>query len=320
MTPKISVCIACHNQAHLLREAIESCLLQLHEDIEIIVLMDACTDNTKQVCDELGTNLVRNYEQLPYTKGWPTPTLKYYSSETPSGTGGSFNKAMSYATGDIIVLLCADDVFTDAHVLPDIAKEFKNPNVVHVTRYYHQFIDGDRRPVRAWRGNQIIELANNPSGLAFRKSAIGKCELSNKMFIEASSLVFCVMVRNPKGIAVIIPWDTIAVRIHQSTARSKDYYRKRWVSSPIEEWSKVGGRALQNDYTSLIQIKNYFTTGAVFTECLNFLRLRPISILDIRFWFFAAISLLTPRFLLMRLPHWYRITIGRWTTREVKRT
>ncbi len=321
---KISVCIACHNQAHLLGEALVSCLKQDYKDLEVIVLDDASTDNPRSAI-------------LPF------PEVKMYRSETPSGTGGAFNKAMEKATSEYIVLLCADDVFTDPHVLSDIAKIFiNNPKVAHVSRYYHQFIDGDRRPVRAWRTNDIMELANNPSGLAFRKSALSTFEpielgiaptmerlinppvrdclikLSNKMFVEASSLVASVM-RNKENYAMIMPWDTVAVRIHQSIARNPSYYRKMWKSSPVKEWSKVGGGALQSDFTSLVQIKNYFTTWAVIQECWNFILLRPINILIPGFWFYALICIFTPRCILMRLPDLYRRTWGRWTTREVKR-
>lgn len=303
--PLISVCIPCHNQAHFLRDAIESCLNQEYENIEIVVLDDASVDGTQMLVLSMAGIVIK--------------PLKYFRSEEPSGTGGAFNKAMDKARGEFIVLLCSDDVFTDKHVLSDIASIFmKNPKVAHVSRYYHQFIDGDRQPVRAWRCNDVIELANNPSGLAFRRSAITRCSLSNKMFVEASTLVSYVM-RNPINFSMIMPWDTVAVRIHQSTARSKEYYRKRWVSSPVEEWSKVGGRALQQDFTSLVQIANYFERSAVLKECFNFLRLRPINILIPSFWFFAIVSLCTPHWLLMRLPNWYRLTIGRWTTKEVRR-
>lgn len=299
-TAKVSVCIACHNQAHLLGEALVSCLKQDYKNMEIIVLDDASTDNPRSAI-------------LSF------PEVKMYRSDTPSGTGGSFNKAMDYARGDYIVLLCADDVFTDPHVLSDIAEIFKKvPKVAHVSRYYHQFIDGDRRPVRAWRCNNIIELANNPSGLAFRRTAITRCQLSNKMFVEASSLVACVM-RNAANFSMIMPWDTVAVRIHQSIARSPEYYKKMWKTSPVEEWTKVGGSSLQHDFTSLIQIKNYFTTLAVLKECWNFIRLRPISILDVGFIFYALVSILTPKCILRHLPHIYRKTIGLWTTKEIKR-
>lgn len=294
--PIASICIACHNQAYYLYFALYSCFTQIGSlDYEIIVLDDASTDKTKEVCDYF-------------------PNIKYFRSDKPSGSGGAFNKAIAQAMSDIVVLLCADDFFTDCLVMKDILTKFDNKAVDHVSRYYYQFIDGDERPVRAWRGNNIIELANNPSGLAFRRSAIQGLELTNKMFIEAPYLVSQI-----KGKSVILKYDTVAVRIHQSTARSKDYYKKMWTSSPIEEWVKIGGTSLLKDHTSLIQIKVNFTMEAVVKEIWNFIRLRPLNLIMPSFWFFSIIALITPRPILYKVPEIYRSTIGRWTTRKIIR-
>lgn len=298
MSPKVSICIACHNQAHLIGEALESCFNQEYTNIEVIVLDDA--------------------SKIPLAI--KHDKVKVFRSDEPSGSGEAFNKAISQATGDIVVLLCADDYFTSPLLITDIVATFtKYPQVIHLTRYYYQFVHGDKSPVRAWRSDNILELANNPSGLAFRRSAIGKCKLSNKMFVEAPTFVYQIMHSNKKGLSMVLPWDTVAVRVHDSTARSREYYRKRWTSSPIEEWVKLGGTDLLHDFTSFIQIKNYFTTWAVVQEMFNFIKLRAFSVLEPCFWFFGILSILTPRWLLMRIPGWYRKTLGKATTKPILR-
>ena len=301
---KVSICIACHNQAHFLKEAIESCFSQDYKNLNVVVLDDASADGTNDLLKQLS----KSHSNLIYLR-----------SPKPSGSGGAFNKAIEKAkeNSDVIVLLCSDDFFTCNNVISDIVKRFLElPKEVHVSRYYHQFEDGDRRPVRAWRSDDVIELANNPSGLAFRSTALEGLNLTNKMFVEAPTLVAEVC---KKGFWSILPYDTVAVRIHQSTARSKEYYAKMWTTSPVEEWAKIGGEALLRDYTSLVQIKNYFSTRAVIQECKNFIRLRPINLITPAFIFFSVVSILTPRSILINVPHWYRITFGRWFTREVKR-
>lgn len=307
ISPRVVVCIPCHNQGHLVKEAIHSAFSQEYDNLHVVALDDASTDGTIKIFDELSH---------VYCK------FHYFRSNEPSGTGGSFNKTIEYSkldyiSADFIVLLCSDDVFTNKYVVKDIIDRFnRDTGLVHISRYYHQFIDGDSRPVRAWRCNDVIELANNPSGLAFRASALEGCELSNKMFVEAASLVSGVI---QKGRWDIIPWDTIAVRIHQSISRNKDYYLKRWISSPVKEWANVGGSALSNDFTSLIQIKNYFTSDAVIKECINFTKVKPINIINPAFWFFSIVAIFTPRSLLRHVPEIYRRTWGIWTTRVVKR-
>jgi glycosyltransferase involved in cell wall biosynthesis len=294
--PLVSICIPCHNQAHFVGDAILTSLIQSYENIEVIVLDDASMDKM----NEKDTPLLSDDK------------VKLFRSDEPSGTGGAFNKAIDKATGDYIICLCSDDKFTSETVVEKIVGIFENnPRVAHVSRHYYQFIDGEEYAVRAWRQNDIMELANNPSGLAFRKSAIGNARFSNLMFVEAANMVYEIM-QNQHNLAMIIPNDTVAIRIHESTARSKDYYRKRWTSSPIEEWVKRNGKALLKDYTSLIQIKNYFETKAVFIEAWNFIKYRPVNALMPHFWAIFLGTVITPRFLLLRVPHWYRKTIGRW--------
>lgn len=247
------------------------------------------------------------------------------------GSGEAFNRAISYASGDIIILLCADDIFTCKEVVSDIVNCFdKIIELGHVSRWYHQFVDGDSHPVRAWRGENVIELANNPSGLAFRRMAIFReyCKniesndrrnyvhkLTNKMFVEAPFLVKEII---EQGWAYsILRYDTVAVRVHKSTARSKGYYAKMWTSSPVEEWSKLGWKT--DDFTHLIQVRNYFTWNACFKEAIKFININPLNIVNISFWFFVIIALLTPRFILLNIPDIYRSTLGKWTTQVIKR-
>lgn len=297
---KVSICIASHNMKHLLFDAIHSCLSQNYSNIEIILLDDASTDGTT------GHAFVGDSR------------VKYFRTSKPSGTGEAFNHAMRLATGEIIVLLCADDLLADVHVIGDIVEVFKKDrNLSHVSRYYYQF-EGEEmsKPVRAWRNDDVIELSNNPSGLAFRASKIKDCRLTNKMFVESANLVACAI---RHGSYHIMRWDTVAVRIHASTSRNSGYYLKQWNSSPIEEWVKLGGYSLLKDYVSLIQIKNYFKVSAVLKEAWNFVRLRPINFFVPSFWFFFIVAVFTPRFILRFVPEVYRKYVGSKIVKKIWR-
>jgi glycosyltransferase involved in cell wall biosynthesis len=298
--PKVSIVISVYNMAHLIMQTVKTCLAQDYPEIELIIYDDCSTDGIQNIYWEAMRK------------------IKFHRGIKNLGVGSSFNAAIRLATGDIIVLMCADDLFTCKEVIKDIVYTFSiNPRVGHVSRWYHQFIDGDPHPVRAWRTSDIIVQANNPSGLAFRREALEGKYCSNKMFVETSSLVRDVS-KDFWG-TLILMYDTVAVRVHSSTSTQPGYWLKRRVSSPVMDWWAIGGAEIARDYVSFIQIKNGFKMSALWEEIYNFIKLRPANLLNPRFWFFAIVAVFTPRRILRKIPHWYRLHIGRRITKEVKR-
>lgn len=295
---KVSIVIATYNMGHLIKDTIKSCLEQDYDNIEIIVYDDCSTDNTQEILDD-------------------SAGIIYHRAKENAGVGAAFNAGMKLITGKYFVLMCADDLFTDKRYISDVVREFeRDEEIVHVTRYYYQFIDGDQRPVRAWRDQNPVILANQPSGLAFRASALNGHVCSNKMFIETSYLASNVM---KEGSAKILPYDAIAARVHASTSTRPGYWLERRVSSPVMDWHEIGGAEIAKDYVSFVQIRNGFKLSAVFEEIGNFIKLRPINLLIPTFWFWSAVAVLTPRKLLLILPGFYRKHIGIRITKEIKR-
>jgi len=305
-TSKVSVVIPAFNMCRVIPDTLESCAKQIYKNIEVIIYDDCSTDATEVI--------FKNNLDLSDT------VFKYYRAEKNGGVGNAFNAGIEKATGDIVVLMCADDLFCNDYVISDIVKIFEgNPDVFHVSRYYHQFIDGDRSPVRAWRSNNPFVLANNPSGLAFRRAAIEGCKCSSKMFVETTALLHEACLKNPNGKIAIIQYDAIAARVHKSTSTQAGYWLKHRVSSPVMDQVSLGATEMATDFASLIQIKNGFKTSSVLEEIWNFITIRPINILNPMLWIFGMIALLTPRVVLRKIPGLYRCTWGRWTTKELKR-
>lgn len=303
MAKKVSVCIATYNMAHLIHETMASIIGQDYPNKEVIVYDDCSTDNTS----EIYWDMYKLYAPVAYIKGGKN-----------LGVGDGFNEAIKYATGDYIVFLCADDLFLSRYVISDIVRIFDEcPTVGHVSRFYYQFIHGYSGPVRAWRSLNPIIQANNPSGLAFRKSVFSTARCSNKMFVETSYLVSRVLKTGwDYG---FLYYDAIGARVHTSTSTQKGYWLKRRVSSPVEDWVSIGGKEILKDYTSLVQIKNGFTMKALLQEIGLFIKLRPLNLLAPGFWFFAIVTLVTPRFILRHLPAFYRHRISRHFVKEIKR-
>lgn len=299
--PKVSIVIPTYNSAHLIVDTLKSCMQQDYPKIEVIIYDDCSTDQTKAIFDN----------KFEY--------IKYYRGKENVGVGEAFNRGIEYATGDIIVLMCSDDLFTNRQVVSDIVERFElSEKIGYVTRYYYQFIgENHYSPVRAWRDKNPIILANNPSGLAFRKEALDGCKCSNKMFIETSSLASQVL-RNGWAYSVI-PYDTVAARAHGSTSTNKAYWLKRRVSSPVMDWCSIGGSEIAKDYVSLIQIKNGFTMSAVVEEIINFVKCRPMNLFNPFFWFWSVVALIVPRGILRKLPNIYRTYLGGAFTKRIER-
>jgi len=303
----VSIVIPTYNMAHLIVDTLQSCQAQDYRNMEIVVYDDCSTDGTD-----------RMFQHIPY--------IRYFRGNKNLGVGEAINEGIKRANGDYIVIMCSDDLFVGNKVISDIVARFKeSPDCGHISRWYHQFEGQDRTPVRAWRTDNVIVQANNPSGLAFRRTALewGSIKLfacainkyegakhgnpikaSNKMFIEAASLVYQVALNRWK--TGMLMFDTVAVRIHNSTSIKKETYKKFYDSSPIENWCSIGGWEMLTDYFAFIQIKNGHTMLSVVQEICNYVRLRPKNLLAPMFWICAIGTLVTPRFILRKLPHLYR--------------
>jgi glycosyltransferase involved in cell wall biosynthesis len=87
--PKVSVIIATHSRPHLLLRAIES-VKSASQDVEIIVVDDASTDETSELCRR-------------------TPDIRYVRLDRNQGVAGARNVGILVSTGEYISFLDDDD-------------------------------------------------------------------------------------------------------------------------------------------------------------------------------------------------------------------
>lgn len=87
--PLVSVIIPCFNHGMYLQKAIESVLKQTYRNIEILVIDDGSTDNTKEVAAKY-------------------PGVKYIYQQN-QGLSAARNTGAQYSTGDFLLFLDADD-------------------------------------------------------------------------------------------------------------------------------------------------------------------------------------------------------------------
>ena len=90
--PKLSVCIPVYNCGEYIKECIDSVLSQCYKNFELVILDNQSTDNTVSVINSFTDDRIR-----------------FYQNETNIGMLKNWNKVLSYAQGEYIKVLPADD-------------------------------------------------------------------------------------------------------------------------------------------------------------------------------------------------------------------
>lgn len=98
---KVSIIIPCYNQGKYVAEAIESSINQTHENIEIIVVNDASTDNSSEIINFYA----KKYENI-----------KYIENSENKGVIFCRNLAIQKAHGEYILPLDADDKIAPQYI------------------------------------------------------------------------------------------------------------------------------------------------------------------------------------------------------------
>lgn len=119
--PLVSVTISTYNRSKILTErAIPSVLRQTHQNFEIIIVGDHCTDNTEELIRKFNDKRIKFFN-LPKRGSYPT------SSRYRWMVAGvvSANKGLELASGDWIAHL-DDDEFSEDHLELLLNQALKN--------------------------------------------------------------------------------------------------------------------------------------------------------------------------------------------------
>jgi len=114
--PLVSVIIPCYNHAHFLSTAIQSVQSQTYPNIEIIVVDDGSTDETK--------NVAENFSNVRYLY------------QTNAGLSASRNKGIKESKGQYLLFLDADDWLYPDAVATNMDYFFKNPALAFISGSY----------------------------------------------------------------------------------------------------------------------------------------------------------------------------------------
>jgi glycosyltransferase involved in cell wall biosynthesis len=122
----VSILINNYNYSRFLRRAIDSALDQTYRQIEVVVVDDGSTDNSREIISSYGNKVV--------------PIFK-----ANGGQSSAFNTGFAASHGELICFLDADDEFLSSKVQRIVDAQ----NTLPDTWYFHQlqFADEDSGPI-----------------------------------------------------------------------------------------------------------------------------------------------------------------------------
>lgn len=190
-----SVIIAAYNSEKWIEESINSLINQdlgFQDTIEIIIIDDNSTDNTRLICEELISKYPNN--------------IKYVKNEKNEGPGITRNIGLEYATGDYVNFLDSDDTLSK-NTMKDVLNFFKmHPQVdlVSIPIYFFESKSGGHYLNYKFKKTCSVDLLENPDcyQLSAPSSFIRRSSIKDITFpniITSEDVVFIneILINNP---------------------------------------------------------------------------------------------------------------------------
>ncbi|MEM7591914.1 MAG: glycosyltransferase [Cyanobacteria bacterium P01_A01_bin.83] len=172
--PTVSIIINNFNYGQFLGKAIDSALSQSYPFIEVLVVDDGSTDNSRELIDSYDSKIVSLFKKN-------------------EGQASAFNAGFEACKGEIICFMDADDVFLN-HKIEEVVKVFNNYSdigwffhALHLVDIDTKDIVGKTRVLPSWSQTKMAEKCNlksymengkipfylpPTSGLCFRRSLL----------------------------------------------------------------------------------------------------------------------------------------------------
>lgn len=166
-SPLVSIICLCYNHEQYVVEAINSVLSQTYDNIELIVIDDASTDNSQQV--------IRDHLQK-------FSDVKFIQLPSNGGNCKAFNIGWQASSGEYVIDLAADDILFPERVSVGVDSFIENgPNFgVHFTDA--QMIDNNGTVIREHKTTSFFSH-EVPQGYIFK-------ELLSKYFVNPVTMMY----------------------------------------------------------------------------------------------------------------------------------
>ena len=246
---KFSVIIAAYNSDLWISKTLESLIkqtLDFKKNIQIIIVNDASTDNTGDICQEFKAKYPKN--------------IKYIVNDENLGPSASRNKGLKYAVGKYVNFLDSDD-YVSQTTFKSISNFFSEHgdeiDMVSIPIYFFDGKTGEHILNFKYDRDKVVDLFEYPDHIQlssascfFKREAIGALKFDSELSVS-EDVVFInqMLLKNPKiGFC----------------KTGKYFYRKR-----EEKSSLIDNSAIEKEYFTK-RSRNYF----------KFLILKSLEIYD----------------------------------------
>jgi glycosyltransferase involved in cell wall biosynthesis len=155
--PLISIIIPVHNGAKFIQKAIDNILSQQYPAIEIIMVDDGSTDNSREVIESLAVDV-------------------RYFYQPNSGPAAARNRGIRDVSGEYIAFLDVDDLWPEKN-LELLMSELSSDPELEVIRGFAQLFTEDEYGCREFLGSPKESFQNYIGAGIYRKSAFEKVGL-----------------------------------------------------------------------------------------------------------------------------------------------
>ena len=133
---KVSIITVALNAVRSIADTLSSVASQSYRDIEHIVIDGGSTDGTQEVVKQF-------------------PHVVKFISEKDEGLYFAMNKGLSFATGDVVVMLNADDEYFNHEVISKVVKNFEIHNADSVYGDLIYVHPTQKKIVRTWKAGHF---------------------------------------------------------------------------------------------------------------------------------------------------------------------
>ncbi len=219
--PLVSILSPCYNEGITLANCIKGFVNQTYQHMEVIIINDGSTDNTKEVAEKLA----KEY-----------PTMVRFLDKKNGGKATALNYGVQHARGEIVICIDADSIFQNDTV-EQLVRPFRDPNVAAVAGNVRiantstmitknqsvEYITGQNLEKRTFSELNCIQVISGCVG-AFRKDKLLEVGgYSPDTLVEDMDLTITLakggykIVYNPKAIAYT-----------EAPANLKDFMKQRY--------------------------------------------------------------------------------------------